>query len=105
MAKMFIPTTGGGNWQAAGRGQKPSWQVLVRLARYLPPLKYKLIAAALCMVVVSATSIGVAWIGKQLIDAINGGAKTGEISPVNLYAQLAVLILIAKGLFNYGQQY
>ena len=73
MAKMYMQTGGGRNGQAAGRREKPSWNTLLRLARYLPPLKYKLIGAAICMVIVSTTSVGVGAIGMKLIDAIKPG--------------------------------
>ncbi len=96
----------------AGGGRKKelprtpaSPRVLLRLARYLPPLKWKLLAAGVCMLVVSSSALGVGVSAGPFLNAIDRSAGTGDMSGVNLYALIVLGLFLVKGLFSYGQQY
>jgi subfamily B ATP-binding cassette protein MsbA len=88
-----------------GPKEPPSKEVLLRLASYLPPLKWKLITAALCTVIVSVSGLGIGGVAKFFLDAIAHARDAHSTRELDFYAVLGVGLFLVKGLFNYAQQY
>jgi subfamily B ATP-binding cassette protein MsbA len=89
----------------AGPREPPSKEVLLRLAGYLPPLKWKLFVAALCTIVVSVSSLGIGGVARFFLDAISQARDAHTTHDLDYYALLGVGLFLVKGLFNYAQQY
>lgn len=86
------------------RRRRPSLRVLLRLCSYLPPLKWKLIGAGICTVIISLTGLGVGGSAKFFIDAIKGAAGTRDMTEVNRYALLALCVFLTRAVFTFCEQ-
>jgi subfamily B ATP-binding cassette protein MsbA len=86
-------------------GEKGSWKALVRLGRYLPPLKGTLIAAGVCLVLASLSGLGVGVVTKDFLDAIKTAQTTGEMAEVNRWTLIALGLFLLKGILSYGREY
>lgn len=93
-------------WSSRERPDRkpPKKQVLLRLSNYLKPLKWRLLGALGCALLASGAGLGIGASSKFLIDAMQRTAGSGNMTELNLFALLAVVLFFAKALFTYGQQ-
>ncbi|MBI3912022.1 MAG: ABC transporter ATP-binding protein [Armatimonadetes bacterium] len=84
---------------------KPTRAVLLRLATYLPPLRWKLLAAAVCMIFATTFGLGIGPLAQRFLDAIPRGQESHSLRELNLLALLGAGMFFLKAALSYGQQY
>src|SRR5262249_28243968 len=82
-------------------GRTRSGDPLRRLVAFVPPLRYKLGAAALCLAAASLLALCYATLVNRILDAI--GAR--DPHALNHAALLAVAVFGARALVSFGQSY
>jgi len=73
-----------------------------RLFRYIKPYSFRIVAAAVCIVLAALANLYVPWVIKDVIDDVLSEKNMGML---NIIAGGIVIVFFLRGIFFYGQTY